>query len=554
MNMEQPQKEIPIESTIKEIKKAEADSEVEISSEEFEIEAVAEAIRNEMPVNKKDKGEFEITAETEVLVEEMELNPETKERKEAREKLVEYLEKIDKVGKKYATVYEYFEIYGSDGRSYDKEFDDFLEKRKENSEYCPTFEYPEIRDLDLKKVNIDKEDLLEIKKRLDKEKNYDLKIICEKVIENIEDKIAMLESVKNGDFDNAFKYTVKAYGDIDDELVRRAEDIYETKINKKENSKSKPEKESEIEAQLKSEIFEPEDFKSYFEMLIKKAGFEKDGWEVIITPKVRSLDVCSASKDYDHPVVLVPERREIEADGLEFLELLNHEFTHIITQTYNKRNGLGGISIGPAYETFTEGIAINSEIEIEKEIFGKSESDIAVDTPYYVLGMKKAKDGANFPQTFDYLMELYKKELEQEGIDKDKINNKAIKKIKKVCRRIFRGFNPKEGGRYFPKDKAYFEGKLGAKKMEKAGFANYLYESKIDPEMIPYLIRLGAYTRKENLENVREIVIKLWRDKDWPMEYIKDKKWFPEDFIKNQEWYEENTQMDRHLAYRKEFG
>lgn len=544
MKFEQPS----IESTIKEIKKAEAEKEVESAVEEFETEAVAEATESEMPVNLEDKDELEKTAETEALVEEMELNFEVRERKEAGEKIAEYLEKIDQIGKKYATVYEYFEVCGSNGRSYDKEFDDFLEKRKENPEYCLTFEYPEIKNLDLKKVNIDKEALLEIKKGLGKEENCDLKIICEKVIENIEDKMVMLESVKNGDLDNAFKYVLKAYGDIDDELVKNAENVYEGKMGKEKKSE-----ESEIETQLKSAIFEPEDFKNYFEMLIKKAGFEKDGWEVIITSK-RALDVCSASKDYDHPVILVPEKREIEADGLKFMELLNHEFTHVITQTYNKRNGFGGISIGPAYETFTEGIAINSEIEIEKEIFEKLESDIAVDTPYYVLGMKKVKDGANFTQTFDYLMELYKKELEQEGIDKDKINNKAIEKIKKVCRRIFRGFNPKEGGRYFPKDKAYFEGKLGAKKMKEAGVADYLYESKVDPEMIPYLIKLGAYKRKDNLKNAKEIVIKLWRDKGWSIEYIKDKKWFPEDFIKNREWYEENTQMDRHLAYRKEFN
>lgn len=551
MKFEQPKEEKSIKSTIKEIKKSEAEKEVSDITEKFEMEAVAEAIKDELPVDKRDKDEFGITAETEKLVKEMELNLEAKERKEAREKLVEYLEKIDEVGRKYATVYEYFEVYGSGGRSYDEEFDDFLEKRKEDPEYCPTFEYPEIEKLDLEKVNADKETLSEIKKELGKEENCDLKIICEKAIENIEDKIAMLESVKIMDFDSAFKYAVKAYGDIDDELVKNAESVYGAIIEKGRKSELKPEKESEIETQLKSAIFTPEDFKSYFEMLIKKAGFEKDGWEVIITPKVRALDVCSASKDYDHLVVLVPEKRDEEADGLKFMKLLNHEFTHIITQTYNKRNGLGGISTGPAYETFTEGIATISEIEVEKEIFERPE----VDTPlYYVLGIKKVKDGANFTQTFDYLMELHKKELEQKGIDKNKIDVKATKKIKKVCRRIFRGFDPKEGGKYFPKDKAYLEGELGAKKMKEAGVVNYLYESKADPEIIPYLNRLGIYSRKENLKNAREIVIKLWKDKRWPMEYIKDKKWFPEDFIKNREWYEKNTQMDRHLAYRKEFN
>lgn len=556
MKPEQPK----IESTIEEIKKSASEMEVKNAAEEFETEAVAEAIKNEMPIDNKDgkegEDELETTAETETLVSEMELNPEAKERRKTREKLIEYLEKIDEVGKKYSTVYKYFEIYGSGGRSYDEEFDDFLEKRKEDPEYCPTFEYPEIEKLDLEKVNIDKETLSEVKKELDKEENCDLKIICEKAIENIEDKIAMLESVKNRNFDNAFKYAVKAYGDINDELVKNAQSVYKAIIEKEKKSELKPEKESEIEKQLKSAIFTPEDFKSYFEMLIKKAGFEKDGWEVVITPKVKSLDVSSASKDYDHPVVRIPEKREEEVDGLKFIKLLNHEFTHIITQTYNRRNGLGGVNIGVNYETFTEGIAKISEKEAEEEVFERPEPESAVVInahPYYVLGIKKIKEGANFPQTFDYLFELYKKELEYEGINKDEIEDKATKKIEAVCRRIFKGFNPAEGGKYFPKDKAYLEGELGALRMKKNGIVDYLYQAKVDPELIPYLIRLGTFVRSKGFEISKQIVIQMWKDKDWPMEYIKDKKWFPEDFIKNREWYEENTQMDRHLAYRKEF-
>lgn len=553
--MEQPQKETSIESIIKEIKKSEAEMEVKNAAEEFEEEAVAEAIKDEIPAGcKEGEDELETTAETEMLVGKMELNPEAKERGETKEKLVEYLEKIDKVGKNYATAYEYFEVYGSGGRSYDEEFDDFLEKRKEDPEYCPTFEYPEIEKLDLEKVNIDKETLSEVKKELDKEENCDLKIICEKAIENIEDKIMMLESVKNRNFDSAFKYAVKAYGDIDDELVKNAQSVYEAKIRERKKPELKSEKESEIEKQLKSAIFTPEDFKSYFEMLIKKAGFEKDGWEVIITSKVKSLDIHSVSKDYDHPVVLVPQKRTEEANGLEFLKLLSHEFTHIITQTYNKRNSFGGMNIGADYETFTEGIAKIGEKEIEEKIFKKSENDVAIDAhPYYILGMKKVRDGANFSQAFDYLVELKKKELAVEGIKESEIEAKAIKSAKTFCRRIFRGFDPKERDKYFPKDKAYLEGEIRAGEMKEKGVVDYLYQAKVDPEIIPYLVKLGAFTQRKGIETSKQLVIQMWRDKGWPMEYIKDKKWFPEDFIKNRKWYEENTQMDRHLAYRKEF-
>jgi len=277
-------------------------------------------------------------------------------------------------------------------------------------------------------------------------------------------------------------------------------------------------------------------------MLIKKEGFEKDGWEVVITSKVKSLDVRGFSEDYDHPVVLIPEKRDDKVDGLKFLKLLSHENTHIITQTYNKKSGFENISFGSDYETFTEGIAMIGEEEIEKEVMDESKEVEINAHPYYVLGMQKIKEGANFAQAFDYLIELRKKELECKKTKKDEIEDEAIKFVKKICRRVFRGFDPKKGGKYFPKDKAYLEGELGAKKMKEAGVVNYLYKLKVDPKMIPHLSKLSIFTVNESIKDAKEIVKQIWRDKKWPIDYIKDKK-----------WYEENTQMDRHWAYRKEF-
>lgn len=89
---------------------------------------------------------------------------------------------------------------------------------------------------------------------------------------------------------------------------------------------------------------------------------------------------------------------------------------------------------------------------------------------------------------------------------------------------------------------AYLRGELGAKKMKEAGVIDYLYKLKVDPKMIPYLNRLGVCTVNENIRDAKEIVKQIWKNKGWPMDYIK-----------NKEWYEENTQMDRHWAYRKDF-
>ncbi len=86
MKFEEQKNNPIIEETISEIKKTEAEKEVKDAVEGFETEAVVEAIKGEIPVNKEDKDELEKTTETEALVEEMELNPEMKERKEARER------------------------------------------------------------------------------------------------------------------------------------------------------------------------------------------------------------------------------------------------------------------------------------------------------------------------------------------------------------------------------------------------------------------------------------------------------------------------------------
>ena len=477
-----------------------------------------------------------------------------------REKLVEYSSELEKIEGDYATVYEYFEPYGAGGRKFDDEFSDFLQKRKTDPDYCPVFEYPKLDEVDPEKLDKDSQALREIRNKLEKEENEELKIVVTNALEVTESKIEMLKNIKNGDFDKAFACAKRAFGDINEELVKIAQELYEQKKN--DTAKKRAEKENkqeekgaegegeEIKKKLESVNFEADDFQNYFEMLIKNAGFDKDGWEVIITDEVKALDVRSSSKDYDHPVILIPRERkkdkngkEEKVDGVKFLKLLNHEFTHIITQTYNRRNGYGSVTFGPDYEVFTEGIAKMAEDEIEKEALDKPEEEAEIlASPYYVLAINKAKEGANFRQVFDYLVELKKQELESGGTGSKKAEEKAITDMKGYARRIFRGFNPKEGGKYFPKDKAYLQGEIGARKMEDEGIADYLYESKVDPEMIPYLNKLGAYVQKEGLSAAREVVKKMWKDKNWP-----------QDLILNRKWYQENTQMDRHWAYRREF-
>lgn len=552
MKYEQPKAELSIQSTISEIKKAESEKEVENAIEEFEKEAVAGAVVDEMPIQEEKRDDAKKTNETELIIEEIGINFNAQERKEAKKKLIEYIEKINKYGSAYINPYEYFEPSGSSGRSYDEEMDLFMKKREDDKNYCPTFEYQGIDNLNLKKLNNDKKELIKLKKEINLEKSDNLKIICFNAIENIENKIGLIENIKDRNYNQAFEYAIKSYGDINDELFNISKKIYDESITKKEKvEKHLLPKEEQIKIDMRKKIkeakFDAEDYKNYFEIFIRNAGFKKYDWEVIITSEKKILTVMSSSKDYDHPVVLIPEKYNKEKKGgLRFIKDLNHEFTHIITQTYNQKNGFGGVSFGANYETFTEGLAMLAEKEMDsglvnQNITNKEKNKMEISAqPYYTLGMKKVKEGANFAKLFDYLLELKREELKLKK--EDNIEEKAIKVVKVYCKRIFRGFNPDEGGKYFPKDKAYLEGEIGAKKMEENGLADYLYKSKADPVLVPYLIKLGTYTLNKELKDIKKVVVEIFRNKNWQSDYIL-----------NKEYFDNNTMKDRDWAYKKQF-
>ena len=537
MSFEEYKKDSTIEKTISEIKKAEEKKEIVDAVEESEIEDVANAVIDEMPVQKEGIDDIEKMTGIELIIKELGINPDAQERKEAKEKLIKYVEKINEYGSDYINPYEYFEPSGAGDRSYDQEMNLFMEKRKDDKNYCPTFEYPGIDDLNLEKLDNDKKELIKLRKALELEKNESLKIICIDAIDNIENKIGLLESIKDKDYDQAFEYAIRSYGDINDELFNIAKQVYDKSITSEKAYGKHPfmgeiesgaiegkdvseeeQKKIDMREKLEEPEFTAEDYKNYFEILIKDAGFEKYGWEVIITSEKKILSVMGSSKDYDHPVVLVPEKYSKEKkSGLKIMKDLAHEFAHIITQTYNIENGFGGVSFGANYETYTEGLGTFAEKEIEEELVDlniinkeKDKSEISVPS-YYVLGIKKVKDGANFAELFDYLLKKLKKELRSKN--ESDIEEKAVRRVKMYCTRIFRGFDPNEGGKYFPKDKAYLEGEIGAIKMEEEELIDYLYRAKIDPVLVPYFIKLGTYTLDNKLKNIKKVVQEMLRNK-----------------------------------------
>ncbi len=493
-----------------------------------------------------------------------EVSPESKE-------LMGYSNEINEIVGKYDTLF-FIEPKGKNGVSYDEEFSSFFKKNKdylnddEYSEMCPIFTYPGIEGIDDEDLEDKKLALCKVEEEIKKCKNENVSEVAFELLELGNAKIDFHRYLKDGDLESAFECSKIIFGDIDDDLCQKANEAYKQKI---EFLKNKGEK-TELENMLENSEFDAEDIKNYFELAIAKAGLKDSGYEVVIDDSVTNLRVSTESPKYDHPVVLIPPDRKV--NGIHLLELMAHEIgRHVVTNIYNEKQGFKG-TMGKDWNVFNEGISLKSEREIKKLVFGDSISDFNYDIghTYYILAMEKIKDGWNFAKVFKYLYNLsYEEELckhkyydlEKEYRDLDAKDSdlenklvslregskeKAIDVAKKICLRVFRSFNPKEGDKYFPKDIIYFKGEVEVSKMEQIEHGEklekYLRLSRVDPKFIPYLIKMNAYVDEKGLQMAKDVAKQIWQDKGWPVDYIKDKK-----------WYEKNTQMDRHWAYRKEF-
>jgi len=549
------QKDKSIESINLEIKKAKESGEVEIAAEEFETEAIAKAVENEIPDKKENGNESAMQFGKEALIRSMELNPEAKERNEAVEKITEYSREIYEIGKGYEMVYSHFEPKGADGkRGFNDELDLFLKSREKGEDYQPVFTYPGMDKQKIEDLGKKVSDLEAIEAKVNDERNEHVKNVVLEMSSVIKAKIGILIEILNGDPKRAFEKAKIAYGDIDDELCRNAEDWHKRKMEYLKEKNKRGVVKSEMEKKMEGNEFNAEDIKAYFDMALNKANLRYEGIEVIIDDGVESIDVRPSDQNHDHPVVLIPPKRIVKG-GLSLLQLVAHEIGNHVTQNYyNHKLGFGGTSFGKDWEALQEGFAMINEAKIKKEMIGESYPDFEMQSgSYYILAMNKIKQGADIGEVYDYIYNLKKEESIAKGDNEKKSEEEALKGARIVLRRVTRGMYPY----YFPKDIAYFKGEFMAKKMEEANVDKYPLQSRIDPALIPDMIEAGIYLKsyayEKGLEAAINVAKKIWEDNGWPIEYIKDKKWFADDFIKNKKWYEDNMQMDRYLSYRKEF-
>lgn len=431
-----------------------------------------------------------------------------------KNKLIRYLIRIHKIGGDYEMVYRYFEPRGFRGRSIEEEFDLFLKRKLKDGRYYPIFTYPEMEKLNEHKLKKDIVKLGEIIKDIKNEENEDIKIVVSEVIKNLEAKINILIALKNGNHKKAFNNAVIAYGDINSELVVFAKKCYKDRIN----FFSKLKKISKTEKNLEKIKLNANDIKKYFKLALKKGGLEKSKFKIAISKSIKSIDVRYSDSGYKHPVILIPIKRKVHL--LKIFELIAHEIgAHVTSNYYNAKCGLKGLSIGRDWEMLNEGIAILNEIEIKREILKRVDFEIKA-LPFFVLAIAKIKKGCSFSEVYDYIFKLRYREYKTKGHSESISKKMATVGTMSTCRRIFRGFDPKDGyssEMYFPKDASYLKGEIEAKKMKEAGLDKYLYASKVDPKLIPNLIRLGVYNKlyvyEKEIDLAKNVAIYLWWDK-----------------------------------------
>jgi len=522
--------ELKIKSAISEIKQAEEKREIKDAVEEFETEAIAETIESEISDSVEDKDELEKITEAEELVKEMELNPEIKERKEAKERLKKYIAEIYEIIEPYVDTYDLIRPSGriENGRrlSLKEEHEIFKKEIKNNIDYNPIYTYEEIE-------NIKKEDIEKTIKDLDAKKeniivdsNENVKSIALEYLESMTARVKFILAVKEGDDEIAYKYSVDAYDDIYDELIKANMDYYQNKL--KDNSAYN----NPLREKLKKIKISSEDLKDIFEIV--KDVFSIKGFKIELRKNEEGVSVSDSEEK-----IKIPENKDYSVDRA--MSLASHEVaTHVVSMENSKMAGFPGIYAGKNATTFQEGIAMYTEQQTEEHIFGDNWPN---DKDWYIHAMDYRKKGNGFGKVYIEMKERIKNQLIAQKHDKNIIEDESENKALMVCRRIFRGMHDlsSESKFYYTKDANYFMGYIESQKMAKEGLDHYLTKLRIDPNLLPYFISLKAIPEKAMITN-RKVIEAMW-----------DKKGFVRDFLENN-WYRENTQMDRHMSYRRKFG
>ncbi|MFZ2970443.1 MAG: tyrosine/phenylalanine carboxypeptidase domain-containing protein [Minisyncoccia bacterium] len=421
---------------------------------------------------------------------------------QAKEKLLYYSKEIEKIAGQFNDIFSFINPFGRGGRDYSLEISEFMENIK-NKEYNPTFSYPNLIKLEEKQCESILNKLDDISKMAKMEESVPLKQIVYESTSLMKYKINFLLAAKGEDEAKSFEFCKKIYGDVNADLVLRAEEVYGKILEDKDEEVT-----DEKYIILREKIFSAEEIKDKFKDVLEEMDLSQ--WDVAIDKESSQIDVKFSSVKYSKPTIVIPEERRL--NGVNLMKRIMHEIVHIKTNTNNKGFGLGGTIFGRDYELYQEGFARIVENDFMNDIFGVKKE---LPNPYYVLVMDKIKKGCNYHKSFDYLVKLKIEEYKAKGMDAFNAEIISQKEAFFICRRVFRGFRTslEKGGMYFTKDKIYLEGEILAKKIYDAGFGEYLVSGKIDPCLLSLFIKMGIISRdniKHKIGNDLEIYRKMF--------------------------------------------
>lgn len=418
-------------------------------------------------------------------------------------------------------------IVGGKRLTYKEEINLFKEEIKKDSSYNPVFTYPEIEKLDSYEMDLRISELAEKRKSIEEEPNEDIKKI---VIECIDASLAemnIIKGVKENNDTKTFNSCVEAYGDIDEDLVSESEIYYQNKL------KDVSYVDNPLRKKLKEVKLSSQDLKDIFQLALEVLG--SDEFRINLKNNVENISISDARKE-----IKIPEGNTYS--GERTMELVAHEIcTHAVSMINSNKAGFTGVSIGKNVTAFKEGIAMLSEEAAGEHMFNDKKP---IDKDWYIHAMDFRKKGNGFGAVYLEMKERILRQFLAQKVERDEAEKNAEKESLSICRRIFRGMSDltSNSSYYNTKDACYFKGYVESQKMVEKGLDHYLTDVRVDPYLLPYLIALKAVPEQAKITN-RKVIEAMW-----------DIKGFSRDFLENYDWYKENTQMDRHMAYRREFG
>jgi len=380
--------------------------------------------------------------------------------------------------------------------SYKQEIRLFMKEIKKDPNYNPIFTYPRIEKLQEDNVVSKIKKVVKMINRIKaEEKNEHIKNIIFEYAESLLAQMNIILNVKRGSDKETYKYSVKAYSDINPGLIMEADEYYQNKL------KNVAFLDNSLRKKLKKIKISSEDLKCIFHKVLDLYHIKDFNINIINNSELISIS------DYRNEI-RIPNKRLYSCERV--INLIAHEIsTHAVSMANSRAIGFPMASIGKNAIIFKEGIAIYNEEKFGKYIFNDYRPN---DKDWFIYAMKLRRKGNSFGEIY---LEMKKRIFEQfivQDVEQKEAEEEAEKESLQICRRIFRGMHDLSSNNsyYYTKDLCYFKGFIESKKMAEANLDHYLTEIRVDPYLLPYFISIKAlsddllYLDKKNMKVIWE--------------------------------------------------